>query len=146
MINHEHITYKITLLIIYAVLCSSCATRNLWTDADIGAKYLEVSSNNGEDVEAALKSSGKEYYCSFTSHPAGGLTKACYVKHYPSDKMETVEIKLFQTPKALLVDVGIAALVTVYVIGSVTLDWVLAGNSIGTLESMAEKVQSEIKD
>ena len=132
-------TYKIILLIICAVLSSSCATGHLWTDESIGSEYLEVSSNNGEDVEAALKSTGKEYHCSFTSHPLGGLTKACYVKHYPSDKMAAVEIKLFKTPKAILIDVGLAAYLTVRVIGSVALNHVLTGGSVEALEFIIEK-------
>lgn len=53
--------------------------------------------------------------------------------------MAAVEIKLFKTPKAILIDVGLAAYLTARVIGSVALNHVLTGGSVEALEFIIEK-------
>jgi len=125
--------YKITLLIIGAVLCSSCTMSKSWMSENRGAQFISVTSQNGEDVEPALKLSGKNYYCSYTTSSAGGLDKACYVRYYPSDKMTDTKVKLFETPRALLVDAGEAALVAIYVVGSIAVGHVPRGESVKLL-------------
>ena len=105
------------LVISLMLLCSSCATTNLWLSGN--NEYVEIiPTTPDEDVEAALKDSGRGYFCQqlyASSHPNN---KVCYATLTKEDKLRNIEIKLRKTPKTLVTDAGN----TIKVVGYVAID------------------------
>lgn len=95
-----------------------CETTRLWSGGGQNECVEIIPKTSDEDVESALKQSGRGYFCQqlyASTHPNN---KVCYATLTKEDKIKNIEIKLRKTPETLATDAGN----TVKVVGSVALD------------------------
>lgn len=104
-----------------ALILAGCETTKLWQE-NSGEDFVKIApTNSDEDVEVALKESGREYYCQdlyASTHPNN---KICYTKLTTEDKIKNIQVKLSKTPEMLAVDAGH----TIKVVGSVALNIIM---------------------
>jgi hypothetical protein len=102
------------------ILCG-CETTKLWR-GDPADEFIKiVPATSDENVETALKASGREYYCQdlyASTHPNN---KVCYARLTAEDKIKNTQVKLLKTPEALALDAGH----TIKVVGSVALNSIM---------------------
>lgn len=101
-----------------ALFLAGCETTKLWQGNPEQDFVKIIPTNSGDDVEVALKQSGREYYCQdlyASTHPNN---KVCYAKLTTEDKIKQIQVKLLKTPETLAVDAGH----TIKVVGSVALN------------------------
>jgi hypothetical protein len=110
---------KAILVLVIIIQTLGCATAKVWND-ESQDKYVEVLPQDKEDVEVALKASGKKYYCNKLYESRYPDLKDCYVK-VDDDRFKA---KLYQTPKAVVTDVGN----TIIIIGEITLQLFAQGS------------------
>ena len=105
------------VVLYFLLLLAGCETTKLWTGnpGDDFAKVEPTTPN--EDVEAALKQSGREYYCQDSYASRYQINRVCYVKRTTEDRIANLKVKLLKTPVTLAVDAGH----TIIVVGSVAL-------------------------
>jgi hypothetical protein len=110
--------FFLRFLIFYLLLLlAGCETTKLWT-GNPGEDFIKVvPTNPNEDVEAALKQSGREYYCQDLYASTHANNKVCYIELTTDDKIKQIKVKLLKTPLTLAIDAGH----TIKVVGSVTL-------------------------
>ena len=112
------------IVVFLALIISGCETAKLWS-GNADEEYVKVTPQSAdEDVESALKRSGRAYYCQdlyASTHPNN---KVCYAKLTTEDKIKKIEIKLQKTPESLVVDTGH----TIKVVGSVALNILMHSN------------------
>ncbi len=105
------------LVFILVIMLCGCETAKMWREK-IPEKFIEIiPKSEAEDVEAALKESGREYYCQNFYASTYPNNKVCYVK-ITQDAVDHIQIKLLKTPKTLVID----AATTIVVIGYVAFD------------------------
>lgn len=103
-----------TLAVILALLCvTGCETAKLWKGSESDGYVKIVPESPEEDVEAALKQSGREFQCKelyYSTHPNN---KVCYAK---VSAAENLQVKLLKTPETLVTDAGNTVKVVGYVL------------------------------
>ena len=98
---------------------TGCQTTELWRSTPQDEYVKIVSNNTMDDVEAKLKTSGREYYCADLYKNNTAPEKVCYTKVTTAEKTKNAAIKLLKTPQTLVLDAG----KSIYVIG----DTVISG-------------------
>ena len=96
------------------LLCiTGCETAKLWQGSESDEYVKVVPQSPEEDVETALKSSGREFQCKelyYSTHPNN---KVCYAK---VSSTENLQVKLLKTPETLVTDAGNTVKVVGYVL------------------------------
>lgn len=104
-----------------ALFLAGCETTKLWQGTP-DEDFVEIATTNpDEDVEVALKRSGREYYCQDLYATTRSNNKVCYVKLTTEDKIKNIQVKLLKTPETLAIDAGH----TIKVVGSVALNVIM---------------------
>ena len=91
---------RVALTLAQVVLITSCTSMGkIWSDKP---EYIEVEGH-GEKVEAMLQDSDVTYFCKevFT---ANDRSKVCYIEKNDQKPMAGIGDKLFETPKAVVID------------------------------------------
>lgn len=97
----------------WALLVGGCETTKLWQEPQ--EQYIKiVPQTPDEDVELALKDSGREYHCKQLYYSTHANDKVCYVKVNTGQKLDNIGIKLLKTPEKLAIDAGRTILVIGY--------------------------------
>jgi len=101
-------------VIALALLASGCETTQLWVEPQ--ESYVKVIPQSpDEDVEPALKNSGREYHCKQLYYSSHANNKICYAKVTSEEKLDSIGVKLLKTPEKLVIDAGRTILVIGYV-------------------------------
>lgn len=103
------------------IVISGCETAKLWSESPNGGFVKIVATTPEDDVEVALKQSGREYYCQdlyASTHPNN---KVCFAKFTTEAKLQDTQVKLLKTPETLVLDAGH----TIKVVGSVAFDIII---------------------
>jgi len=88
------------------LLTTSCATTELWSGNSKDEYIKLLPKEESEDVELALKGSGKEYYCKDLYYSTHKNNKICYMKISEAKKSKDLKVKFLKTPEAVVTDVG----------------------------------------
>jgi len=100
---------RIFSILLSLLIFSGCETTKLW-DGNKKSEFVRVvPQSSSDDVEAFLKSSGREFYC-VPAHSGG---KLCYAEISAG---ENIKVKLLRTPETLLTDAGDTITVIGYVL------------------------------
>ena len=97
-----------------ASITSGCVSTEALLTKKPPENYLEVVQDGPiENVEAALKASGKPYVCKefYAGKGSHENRRACFVKAPDESRYKELGVKLSELPRAILVDTGNTALV-----------------------------------
>lgn len=101
-----------------ALTLSGCETTKLWSNGGQHEYFEVIPKTPDEDVESALKQSGRGYFCQQLYASTYPNNKVCYATLTHEEKIKNIEIKLRKTPETLAIDAGH----TIKVVGTVALD------------------------
>lgn len=85
----------------------------MWQDNQSDQYVKVIPQSPEDDVESALKSSGREFQCKQFDYTTRQYNKVCYVKVSPT---ENLQVKLLKTPETLVTDAGNTVKVVGYVL------------------------------
>lgn len=118
------------IAVCFVLLLAGCETTELWTEKP-GEDFIKVvPAAADEDVEIALKQTGREYYCQSLYESSYPNNKVCYTRLTSEDKIKKLQVRLFKTPESLAIDAGR----TITVVGSAALKIVMSSGYYSGME------------
>jgi len=109
---------RVTFFFALLLLISGCETTKLWSGNPADEYIKVVPQSPDEDVELALKQSGRKYSCQDLYASSYPNNKVCYAAWTADDRVKNIKVKLLKTPETLALDAGR----TILVVGYVTLE------------------------
>jgi hypothetical protein len=107
------IIFRQSFFIIFSLLLVSCATQQLW-NAHNPYEYIKIQGPSS--IEEKISTKGVDYFCKDIVYSSEGHEKVCYVEKTSAEKIKEWNIRLLETPVAVVKDMASAVTVVGYVI------------------------------
>ena len=106
---------KLLLILLSSFVLVSCATKKVWEEYN-PAEYVKVI-NPSASIKDELKKTGLDYYCEEKKYSGYNSDIVCYVEKTFDEKLDELQVALYRTPEAVVID----SFNTIKVVGEVTL-------------------------
>ena len=107
---------RVLLVAAFALMSGCTNTAEVWKTTPQDEYVKVVPASTDEDVELALKDSGREYHCTVLYQSSYPNNKVCYARLTMADKQQNIRVKLLNTPEALAIDTARTVTVVGYVV------------------------------
>ena len=110
---------KIVLVFLSLLMIQSCTTISVWDEYN-PSKYLQIEGST-DAVDHFLKSTDQDYYCKQLYYSTPNQDRVCYVEKTAKQKGDEFIGRLYETPKAVVIDAGITIAVIGYIVAMAVL-------------------------